>query len=243
MERRTLTIILGILFFIIGIPLLFLWMFLDSNGSGRYWKITNTTISIIQKDSPTTEYYHAVTHKSSVDTSEINKILIYLDTEYFDEIKSSGEMLNARPPYGYGGNPQKITSFKLQYSPLDKNEYIDITNCLTNDTINASMQNDLRDLNEQNFFLYGNYHGSMTYNEEVAYIFSNVNQFVNCFNTDNDGFMVGHRHDYRCITFNIDKRVFSNRFFKLKLSIQFNDKTYYHKTYFGSLKKNSLAQH
>jgi hypothetical protein len=236
MERRTLTIIFGILFFLIGIPLLFLWSFLNSNGSGRYWKITNTAISIIQKDSLTTEYYHAVRNKACVDTLKPNKVLIYLDTEYFDELKSSGEMLNARPPYGYAGNPQKITSFKLLYSRLDKNEYKDITEFLTNDTINTSIRKNSDDLNEQNFFLYGNYHGAMTNYEEVAYIFGNVNQFVSCFNTDNDGFMVGHRHDYRCVTFNIDKRVFTDRFFKLKLFIQFNDKTFYQKTYFGSLK-------
>ncbi|MBL7936094.1 MAG: hypothetical protein JNM51_09850 [Bacteroidia bacterium] len=232
MERRTLIIIIGILFFIIGIPILFMWTILSGSGHDKYWKINNTGIFIIQKDSPTTEHYQTIRPKEGIDTIKALRALIYFDTEFYAEIVQNNSMLSAATEPGVFGNPQKIKTFQILYSDFYKEEYKDISNFLSNDsTLNYNT------LIQSDFHLFHKYHGTDDYHDKTAYIFKGPKQFVNYFNTDNGELnMIGQENTF--LSFVIDKKVFSKSksLFKIKILIEFTDNTKFQKKYYGRLK-------
>lgn len=231
MERRTLIIIAGILLFVIGIPLLFMLTFVTGNGNDKYWKINNTGIFIIQKDSTTTEYYHTIRQKEAIDTIKALRALIYFDTEFYAELKQTNSTLSAATEPGILGNPQKIKTLQILYSDFYKEEYKDISKLLSNDTTL-----DYNSLIQSDFQLFHEYHGTLGYHEKNALLFKDPNQFVTYFNADNkDLNWIGEENTF--LSFNIDNKVFStsNSLFKIKILIEFSDNTKFQKKYFGRL--------
>jgi hypothetical protein len=231
MERRTLTIILGILLFVAGIPLIFMWGFISGGAESRYWQIDNSGLSLVSKDSLRSEYYHFCDSKQGIDTSDNLSVLIFFDTDFYSEPTSNNSMLSASQEPGYMGNPQKIKAIKISASDFYKTDYKDISNLFTNDSTP-----NYNDLSFANFQLYRNYHGDIGYHSHTAYVFNDINHLVYCFNQDNSRFDEIGRGD-RFVKFNIDKNLFRQfgRLFKIKFKAELSDKTI-ERTYFYRLK-------
>jgi hypothetical protein len=220
-----------IFFFIIGIPILFMYIFLGGSKD-KYWKIDKTGVFIVVKDSTSKEFYHVIKQKEAIDTTKALRALVYFDTKFYAEIKSSNSTLSAATEPGIFGNPQKIKKFQILYSDFYKEEYIDISKFLNNDsTLNYNS------LILSDFQLYHEYHKSIGYHPKKALIFKDPNQFVSYFNIDNSDLnRIGEENVF--LSFNIDKHCFSNTnsLFKLKIIIEFTDDTKIQKKYYGRLK-------
>ncbi len=231
MNRRTLTIIIGSVFFILGVPLIFMWSFVSSGSNNRFWQIDKAGLYIINKDSLQAEYYHFSNLKSGLDTFNTHLLLMYFDTDFYAEPIPNTAMLSASQKPGYMGNPQKIKTIKVFASHFYKTNYMDISNTLTNDSIP-----NYNELTSVNFQLYKNYHGEIGYQPHLAYVFNDVKHLVYFFNHHTSHFdEIGDDNTF--IKFKIDKNVFRKfgRLFKLKLKVELSNKII-ERTYFYRLK-------
>jgi hypothetical protein len=231
MERRTLTIILGMALLLLGIPLFFMWSVISRGTDDKYWEVNNAELIIVTKDSLSTEHYHIADAKSGIDTSDQTSALVYFDVDFYDEPKSNNSMLSAAQKPGYMGNPQKINALNIFLSDYYKTSYQDVTRYFANDsTANYN------EVNSSDFLLYKKYHGAIDYHKQRAYVTNSFNHLIYLFNQDNSRFDdIGD--DNYFLKFKIDKALFrqTNRLFKLKLKVSFSDKNF-ERTIFCRLK-------
>lgn len=226
MEKRT-SIILGfILFFLIGLPILFYITLAMSFGScsGEYYKITNIKSLLLEKENFYTEYYEqSICNFKSVkkiDTTKTVYIAIKFDVDYYTQNYSlhNPSSLNASIEPGFKGTKEKINDIKVELFDYLTEKTIDIKSLIENLKTSEFRKNSSA-LNTDRIVVYIN--GNL---EGVARII-NFNDLQFKFNRigNNDILNDGLKDDY--LIFAINHKAFSkiNSYFRLDFIFDFGN--------------------
>ncbi len=179
MERRTIIIILAILFFVVGIPLIFFIELVNGFGSssGDYYKFQNADIQIATIEfNSDSSVIQKITNINKIDTNNQNAFYIRFETEFYSNIQSSNSSLQAAHAPGQYGCQEKIDSLSLYVIDEKTNKKINFSDYIelpsNSRLITTESENKYCQMLKVNDSLY-----------QEIYIFENLKDFQNKFNS------------------------------------------------------------